>query len=59
MDRTWEYHPEWGNPFPKGHVWHVLAYMLKVDVSDKIQYTLARLHRPKEAKKEEKTKQDC
>ena len=47
-----KYHAEWGNPETEGHAWYILTY--KVDISQKTQDTNTLLHRPKEAKQEER-----
>jgi hypothetical protein len=54
MHRTWEYHPEWGNPVPKGHEWYLLSGKSILAIKYRIAM-LCYTHRPKEAKQEKKS----
>jgi hypothetical protein len=54
MDGTWQYHPECGNPDPKGHAWNVLTYEWIL-----AQDTHATIHRSKKAKQEGRPKGGC
>jgi hypothetical protein len=54
MDESGGYHPDWGNPITKEHIWYALTD--KWILVPEAQNTHDTIHRPHEAQEEERPK---